>query len=150
MVVSVKSTLRLYVGAISKTTYINVLLVTSEGHIRQHIERRSSRVSERNAKRGLYKSASEGIETRWLTFRKMLTIHNYSLYFCEVTDSMQYRLSKANHGVSNTNHFGSVSGSRGRLAAAGQCMASYDKVQLRAQNDRSSVKDNIMIFERDG
>ena len=40
------------------------------------------------------------------------------VYFCEATDSMQYRSPNANRAFSNTNHFGSVDDSLGRLAAS--------------------------------
>ena len=47
------------------------------------------------------------------------------VYFCKVTNSMQYRPPNVYQEVSNTNYFGSVSDSLGRLAALSQCMASY-------------------------
>ena len=44
---------------------------------------------------------------------------------------MQYRPPNANQEVSNTNHFGSVSDSPGRLADASECKASSIKsIQL--------------------
>ena len=48
------------------------------------------------------------------------------VYFCEATDSKQYRPPNAYiyQEVSNTNHFGSVSESLGGLAAMSQCMSS--------------------------
>ena len=42
----------------------------------------------------------------------------------EATNAMQYRPPNAYQGVSNINHFISVSDSLGLLATAGQCMAS--------------------------
>ena len=53
------------------------------------------------------------------------------VHFCEAMDSMQYRPSKTNQEVSNTNHFGSVSDSLGQLASASECMAStqYNTMQ---------------------
>ena len=46
------------------------------------------------------------------------------VYFCDVRDSSQYCPPNANQEVSDTNHFGSVSDSLGRLAAVSECMAS--------------------------
>ena len=46
------------------------------------------------------------------------------VYFCEAIDSMQYRPPNAYREVSNTNHFGSISYSLGRLSAASECMTS--------------------------
>ena len=42
------------------------------------------------------------------------------VYFCEAMDSMQFRPPNANQEVSKTNHFGVVSDSLGRLAAASE------------------------------
>ena len=52
------------------------------------------------------------------------------VYFCEATDSMQYRPPNAYQEVSNTNHFGPVSDSLGRLVAVSECMASVTKAKL--------------------
>ena len=43
---------------------------------------------------------------------------------------MQYHPLNANQEVSNTNHFGSVYGRLGRLAAASDCMASIKKLDI--------------------
>ena len=45
-------------------------------------------------------------------------------------NSMQYRRPNATQEVSNTNHFGSVSDSLGRLAAASECMTSIEKLDI--------------------
>ena len=50
----------------------------------------------------------------------------FHIYFYEVRDSVQYRPPNANQ-VSTANHFGSVSDSLDRLAAASECMASSRK-----------------------
>ena len=52
------------------------------------------------------------------------------VYFCEVTDSLQYHPLNANQKVSNKKHFGSVSDSLDRLAATSECMASVKKVDI--------------------
>ena len=57
-----------------------------------------------------------------IRYRKI--VYFICVYFCEAMDVMQYRPPKANYDVSNTNHFGSVSDSLGRLAAATECMTS--------------------------
>ena len=44
---------------------------------------------------------------------------------------MQYRPPNANQEVSIANHFGSVSDSLGRLAAASECMASDTNITFR-------------------
>ena len=49
---------------------------------------------------------------------------------CEATDSMQCRPPNEYHEVSNTNHFGSVSDSLGRLAGASECMASIIQLKI--------------------
>ena len=46
------------------------------------------------------------------------------VYFYEATDSMQCHTPNGYQVVSNTNHFGSVSDSLGRLSAMSLCMAS--------------------------
>ena len=52
------------------------------------------------------------------------------VYFSKATDSMQYRPPNAYQEVPSTNHFGSVSDSLVRLAAASQCMASSINVEF--------------------
>ena len=52
------------------------------------------------------------------------------VYFCEATDSMQYRPPNVNQEFPNTNHFGSISESLGRLSASSECMASVKKLDI--------------------
>ena len=52
------------------------------------------------------------------------------VYFCEATDSMQYRPPNVNQEFSNTNHFGSFSDSLGRLSASSECMASVKNLDI--------------------
>ena len=49
---------------------------------------------------------------------------------CEATDSMQYRPPNEYQVVSNTNHYGYVSDSLGRLAGASECMASIIQLKI--------------------
>ena len=59
------------------------------------------------------------LQLQSIRYRKqMFTLFTY--YFCEAAVSMQYRSPNANQEVSNTNHFGAVSDSLGRLAIASQ------------------------------
>ena len=52
------------------------------------------------------------------------------VYFCEATDSMQYRPPNVNREFSKTNHFGSVSDSLGRFSAASEYMAGVKKPDI--------------------
>ena len=60
------------------------------------------------------------------------------VYFCEATDSVQYRQPNTYQEVLNTNHFGSVSDSLGRLAS--QWMASLHTI---------TTKDITVQYTRD-
>ena len=52
------------------------------------------------------------------------------VYFCEATDSMQYRPTNVNQEFANTNHFGSISDSFGRLSASSEYMASVKTLNI--------------------
>ena len=52
------------------------------------------------------------------------------VYFCEATDSMQYRPPNVNHEFSIKNHFGSISDSLGRLSASSECTASVKTLDV--------------------
>ena len=55
----------------------------------------------------------KGTTSKLLRCRKKVDVIH--IYFCEATDSMQYRPPNANQDVSKTNHFGSVSDSLRRM-----------------------------------
>ena len=56
------------------------------------------------------------VQVELIRFRNKYRL--YSRLLCEATVSMQYRPPNANQEVSNTNHFGSIYDSLGRLAAS--------------------------------
>ena len=85
------------------------------------------------------------IEFIYDTVKSVDFIH---IYFCEATDSMQYCLPNTNQEVSNTNDFGSVSDSLGRLVAASPCTASVNKLETSLgtmmQLDKSVLAENTL------
>ena len=61
-------------------------------------------------------------QVQWIRYRNNFDF--IDVYFCEATDSMQYRSPNVNQEFSNTNHFGSISDSLARLSASSEYMAS--------------------------
>ena len=65
---------------------------------------------------------------KYIYYESVKNVDFIHVYFCDATDSMQYRPPKPNEELSSTNHFGSVSYGIGRIAAACECKASFTKV----------------------